>query len=67
LATRLDRNFFESTRGRVVTLLRRSGRTVEELARELGLTDNGVRAHLATLERDGVVVAALASPPSSTS
>lgn len=36
-------------------LLRRSGRTVEELARELGLTDNGVRAHLATLERDGLV------------
>jgi predicted ArsR family transcriptional regulator len=55
LATRLDRNFFESTRGRVVTLLRRSGRTVEGLARELGLTDNGVRAHLATLERDGIV------------
>jgi predicted ArsR family transcriptional regulator len=55
LATRLARNFFESTRGRVVTLLRRSGRTVEELARELGLTDNGVRAHLATLERDGIV------------
>lgn len=55
MSTRLDRNFFESTRGRVVTLLRRSGRTVEELARELGLTDNGVRAHLATLERDGIV------------
>src|SRR5215210_96093 len=36
-------------------LLRRSGRTVDELAGELGLTDNGVRAHLATLERDGVV------------
>jgi predicted ArsR family transcriptional regulator len=50
-----DQKFFRSTRGRIVTLLRRSGRTVEELARELGLTDNGVRAHLATLERDGVV------------
>src|SRR5215210_6570710 len=36
-------------------LLRRSGRTVEELARPLGLTDNGVRAHLAMLERDGLV------------
>jgi hypothetical protein len=36
-------------------LLRRSGRTVEELARELGLTDNGVRAHPAILERDGIV------------
>jgi predicted ArsR family transcriptional regulator len=39
----------------MVTLLGRSGRTVEELARALGLTDNGVRAHLAILERDGVV------------
>jgi predicted ArsR family transcriptional regulator len=28
---------------------------VEELARAVGLTNNGVRAHLATLERDGVV------------
>ena len=48
-----DQKFFRSTRGRIVTILRRSGRTVEELARELGLTDNGIRAHLATLERDG--------------
>jgi predicted ArsR family transcriptional regulator len=55
LATRLDRKFFESTRGRIVTLLRRSGHTVDELARELNLTNNGVRAHLATLERDGIV------------
>ena len=39
----------------MVTLLRRSGRTVEELARALGLTDNGVRSHLAILERDGIV------------
>src|SRR3712207_238198 len=39
----------------MVTLLRRSGRTVEELARALGLTDNGIRAHLAVLERDGIV------------
>jgi predicted ArsR family transcriptional regulator len=55
LATNWDEKFFESTRGRMVTLLRRSGRTVEELARALGLTDNGVRAHLAVLERDGIV------------
>jgi predicted ArsR family transcriptional regulator len=55
LATaRWDRKFFASTRGRIVTLLRRRGRTVEELAQALGLTDNGVRAHLATLERDGI-------------
>jgi len=51
----LDRRFFESTRGRMVTLLRRGGLTVEALAEAVGLTNNGVRAHLATLERDGVV------------
>jgi predicted ArsR family transcriptional regulator len=55
VSTRWDRRFFESTRGRLVTLLRRAGFTVDELARELGLTNNGVRAHLATLERDGIV------------
>ena len=36
-------------------LLRRASRTVEELAQALDLTDNAVRAHLATLERDGLV------------
>ena len=55
MATNRDEKFFESTRGRIVTLLRRSGRTVEELALPLDLTDNGVRAHLAVLERDGIV------------
>jgi predicted ArsR family transcriptional regulator len=55
VSTHWDRKFFESTRGRVVTLLRRAGFTVDELARELGLTNNGVRAHLAVLERDGIV------------
>jgi predicted ArsR family transcriptional regulator len=55
LATNWDEKFFESTRGQIVTLLRRSGRTVEELARALGLTNNGIRAHLAVLERDGIV------------
>ena len=39
----------------MVTLLLRTARTVEELARELDLTDNGVRVHLATLERDSIV------------
>ncbi len=47
--------FFESTRGRIVALLRRGSRTVDELAGALSLTDNAVRAHLATLERDGIV------------
>ncbi|HEX5726240.1 MAG TPA: ArsR family transcriptional regulator [Longimicrobiaceae bacterium] len=43
-----------STRGRIIALLRRSERTVNDLAEELGLTDNAVRAHLAGLERDGL-------------
>ena len=55
MATNRDEKFFESTRGQIVTLLRRSNRTVEDLARALDLTDNGVRAHLAVLERDGIV------------
>jgi predicted ArsR family transcriptional regulator len=45
-AADLGKRFLESTRGT---------RTVEELARSLGLTDNAVRSHLATLERDGLV------------
>jgi len=47
--------FFTSTRGKIVTLLRRESQTVEELARALDLTDNAVRAHLMVLERDGLV------------
>jgi len=38
-----------------VGLLRRSSLTVEEMARALGVTDNAVRAQLASLERDGLV------------
>jgi predicted ArsR family transcriptional regulator len=47
--------FLASTRGRIITLLRRGPRTVNDLAGALDLTDNAVRAHLATLERDGLV------------
>lgn len=54
-ATKLDERFFDSTRGRIVILLRGKQRTVNELAEELELTDNAVRAHLLSLERDGLV------------
>ena len=53
--TQRNPRFFASTRGKIVTLLRRASRTVEELAQALGLTDNAVRAQLALLERDGLV------------
>jgi len=52
----LGGRFLDSTRGRVFQLLRREPRTVEELARALGLTDNAIRAHLVSLERDGLVL-----------
>lgn len=50
-----NRRFFTSTHGKIVTLLRRASRTVEELAQALDLTDNAVRAQLAALERDGLI------------
>jgi predicted ArsR family transcriptional regulator len=50
-----NQHFFASTRGRIVLLLRRADHTVDELAHHLDLTDNAVRAHLATLERDHLV------------
>ena len=53
--TKLDKRFFRSTRGRIVTLLRGTTKTVNELAEELELTDNAVRAHLLSLERDGLI------------
>jgi predicted ArsR family transcriptional regulator len=50
-----NKRFLETTRGRIVGLLRVRERTVAELAQGLGLTDNAVRQHLATLERDGMI------------
>jgi len=51
-----DNRFFESTRGRIVALLRSGNRTVNDLVDELDLTDNAIRAHLLSLERDSLVV-----------
>ncbi len=50
-----NKRFWSSTRGRIVALLRRASRTVDELAQTLVLTDNAVRAQIAALERDGLV------------
>ena len=54
-ATRWHQRFYDSTRGRVLWLLRRENRTVDDLATEIGVTDNAVRSHLAALERDGLI------------
>jgi predicted ArsR family transcriptional regulator len=50
-----DKHFLQSTRGRIILLLRAGSRTVNDLAAALGLTDNAVRTHLTALERDGLV------------
>jgi predicted ArsR family transcriptional regulator len=50
-----NERFLGSTRGQLIAFLRRETQTVEDLATALQLTDNAVRAHLATLERDGIV------------
>ena len=53
--TRWNKRLFASTRGRILALLRSENHTVNELAAALDLTDNAVRAHLLSLERDGLV------------
>ncbi|MBK5188261.1 MAG: ArsR family transcriptional regulator [Gemmatimonadaceae bacterium] len=52
-----EREYGSTTRGHIVTLLRGGNRSVDELAAELGLTDNAVRAHLAILLREQIVEA----------
>lgn len=47
--------FAGATRARLIALLRRSRRTINELAGAVGISDNAVRTHLASLQRDGVV------------
>ena len=49
------RRLLKSTRGKILELLRSKERTVNQLAAALRLTDNAVRAHLLSLERDGLV------------
>jgi len=54
-STKTTDQFMGTTRGRILQLLRGTGRTVNELMAELELTDNAGRAHLAALEKDGLV------------
>jgi predicted ArsR family transcriptional regulator len=53
--SRWHARLFESTRGRLLALLRTKHQTVKELADKLAITSNAVRAHLVSLERDGLV------------
>jgi predicted ArsR family transcriptional regulator len=53
--TQWNKRLLTSTRGKILALLRTDDRTVSELASQLKVTDNAVRAQLLTLERDGLV------------
>lgn len=54
-AMRWDQTSSETTKGRILAILRRAASTVDEIAMRLDLTDNAVRAHIGALQRDGVV------------
>lgn len=45
----------DTTRGKILALLRADSRTVAEMAERLELTGNAVRRHLTALQRDGLV------------
>ena len=51
----LRQQLLDTSRGRIVTLLRRGGLTADNIATKLKLTTSAVRAQLAGMERDGVV------------
>jgi predicted ArsR family transcriptional regulator len=55
MADELRQQLLDTSRGRIVTLLRTGGVTADDVARKLGLTRSAVRLQIAAMERDGVV------------
>lgn len=51
----LKKQLLDSSRGRVVRLLRAGGLTADDIASKLGVTRSAIRAQLTGMERDGVV------------
>ena len=49
------KQLLDSSRGRIVALLRGGGLTADDLATSLGLTRSAIRAQITGMERDGVV------------
>jgi predicted ArsR family transcriptional regulator len=49
------RQLLDTSRGRIVALLKIGGMTSDDVARDLGLTRSAVRLQMAGLEREGVV------------
>jgi predicted ArsR family transcriptional regulator len=55
MAEALRQQLLDTSRGRIVALLRAGTRTADDVARALGLTRSAVRMHLTAMQRDGVV------------
>ena len=51
----LRKQLLDSSRGRIVTLLRRGPLTADDIASTLRLTRSAIRAQITSMERDGVV------------
>jgi DeoR family suf operon transcriptional repressor len=51
----LRQQLLDSSRGRIVTLLRGGGLTADDIASRLNLTRSAIRAQITGMERDGVV------------
>lgn len=51
----LRKQLLDSSRGRIVTLLRRGPLTADDIASALGVTRSAIRAQITSMERDGVV------------
>src|SRR5688572_18839613 len=55
MAEMLRQQLLDTSRGRIVTLLQRSGLTAHDIATKLGLTRSAIRVQITSMERDGVV------------
>ena len=55
MADTLRKQLLDTSRGRIVTLLRAGALTAEDIAMTLGLTRSAVRLQIAAMARDGVV------------
>lgn len=51
----LRQQLLDTSRGRIVSLLRTGRRTADEIATKLGVTQSAVRLQVTAMERDGVV------------
>jgi predicted ArsR family transcriptional regulator len=51
----LKKQLLDSSRGRIVTVLRAGALTADDIASKVGITRSAIRAQLTGMERDGLV------------